>query len=139
MIRAADFFSLGRCNVVSSLLLEVDDRRVKRLGCTHGIEVLAEKRDLPGSGAKEHHILLAVNAASRLDETFGPDFGDCGGRVSEGMHSHIENPELLHHPQEPRDVPGSDCFIPFDTWVSLKNTGNENINLAFVFSDPGFR
>src|SRR5262244_4199751 len=38
-----------------------------------------------------------------------------------------------------RDVhAGALVFIPSDTWVSLKNTGNENIDLAFVFSDPGF-
>src|SRR6516165_8565205 len=38
-----------------------------------------------------------------------------------------------------RDVhAGAIVFIPADTWVSLTNTGNENINLAFVFSDPGF-
>jgi mannose-6-phosphate isomerase-like protein (cupin superfamily) len=38
-----------------------------------------------------------------------------------------------------RDVhAGAIVFIPSDTWVSLKNTGNENINLAFVFSDPGY-
>ena len=33
---------------------------------------------------------------------------------------------------------GAIVFIPSDTWVSLKNTGSENISLAFVFSDPGF-
>src|SRR5262249_1442796 len=38
-----------------------------------------------------------------------------------------------------RDVhAGAIVFIPSDTWVSLTNTGNENIDLAFVFSDPGF-
>src|SRR5215831_1676876 len=38
-----------------------------------------------------------------------------------------------------RDVhAGAIVFIPSDTWISLKNTGNETINLAFVFSDPGF-
>ena len=38
-----------------------------------------------------------------------------------------------------RDVhDGAIVFIPSDTWISLKNTGNENINLAFVFSDPGY-
>jgi len=41
--------------------------------------------------------------------------------------------------RQERDVHGGAIvFIPSDTWVSLKNTGNENINLAFVFSDPGF-
>jgi len=29
-------------------------------------------------------------------------------------------------------------FIPSGTWISLRNTGNESIHLAFVFSDPGF-
>ncbi|HEX8838635.1 MAG TPA: cupin domain-containing protein [Candidatus Acidoferrum sp.] len=38
-----------------------------------------------------------------------------------------------------RDVhAGAIVFIPSDTWVSLKNTGKENIHLAFVFSDPGY-
>jgi len=38
-----------------------------------------------------------------------------------------------------RDVhAGAIVFIPSDTWISLKNTGTEIINLAFVFSDPGF-
>lgn len=38
-----------------------------------------------------------------------------------------------------RDVrAGAIVFIPSDTWVSLKNTGNEKISVAFVFSDPGF-
>jgi len=38
-----------------------------------------------------------------------------------------------------RDVhAGAIVFIPSDTWISVKNTGNETINLAFVFSDPGF-
>jgi mannose-6-phosphate isomerase-like protein (cupin superfamily) len=38
-----------------------------------------------------------------------------------------------------RDVhAGAIVFIPSDTWISLKNTGDESINLAFVFSDPGF-
>jgi mannose-6-phosphate isomerase-like protein (cupin superfamily) len=38
-----------------------------------------------------------------------------------------------------RDVhAGAIVFIPSDTWISVKNTGNETIYLAFVFSDPGF-
>jgi mannose-6-phosphate isomerase-like protein (cupin superfamily) len=38
-----------------------------------------------------------------------------------------------------RDVhAGAIVYIPSDTWVSLKNSGTENISLAFVFSDPGF-
>jgi oxalate decarboxylase/phosphoglucose isomerase-like protein (cupin superfamily) len=38
-----------------------------------------------------------------------------------------------------RDVhAGAIVFIPSDTWISVKNTGKETINLAFIFSDPGF-
>jgi len=38
--------------------------------------------------------------------------------------------------EQERDVhAGAIVFIPSDTWISVKNTGNEIINLAFVFSD----
>jgi quercetin dioxygenase-like cupin family protein len=33
---------------------------------------------------------------------------------------------------------GAAVFIPAETWISIKNSGNENINIAFVFSAPGF-
>jgi quercetin dioxygenase-like cupin family protein len=33
---------------------------------------------------------------------------------------------------------GGLVFIPANTWVSLKNTGTEPINLTFIFSAPGF-
>lgn len=37
-----------------------------------------------------------------------------------------------------RDVhAGAIVFIPSDSWISLKNTGSEDISLVFVFSDPG--
>ena len=34
--------------------------------------------------------------------------------------------------------PGSLVFIPSETWISLKNTGKENISLVFIFNEPGF-
>jgi mannose-6-phosphate isomerase-like protein (cupin superfamily) len=34
--------------------------------------------------------------------------------------------------------PGAVIFIPAGTWVTLKNTGKDNLDLAFVFSGPGF-
>ena len=33
---------------------------------------------------------------------------------------------------------GAMVFIPSDTWISLKNTGTEPVNVIFVFSAPGF-
>jgi mannose-6-phosphate isomerase-like protein (cupin superfamily) len=35
-------------------------------------------------------------------------------------------------------LPGALVFIPSETWISLKNTGTENINLLFVFNEPSF-
>ena len=33
---------------------------------------------------------------------------------------------------------GAVVFIPAETWISMRNSGNENINLIFIFSAPGF-
>ena len=34
--------------------------------------------------------------------------------------------------------PGALVFIPADTWISLKNTGTEDISLIAVWNEPGF-
>ena len=33
---------------------------------------------------------------------------------------------------------GALVFIPAETWISLKNTGTENISLVAVWNEPGF-
>lgn len=33
---------------------------------------------------------------------------------------------------------GAMVFVPADTWISLKNTGTEAVNVVFIFSAPGF-
>jgi uncharacterized cupin superfamily protein len=33
---------------------------------------------------------------------------------------------------------GALVFIPAETWISLKNTGTENISLVSVWNEPGF-
>lgn len=33
---------------------------------------------------------------------------------------------------------GAVIFIPSGTWISMKNTGSENLSLVFIFSAPGF-
>jgi len=35
-------------------------------------------------------------------------------------------------------MPGALVFIPAGTWISLKNTGTESINLVAVWNEPGF-
>src|ERR1700730_887259 len=34
--------------------------------------------------------------------------------------------------------PGALVFIPAETWISLKNTGKENISLVSIWNEPGF-
>lgn len=34
--------------------------------------------------------------------------------------------------------PGAVVFIPAETWISLKNTGKENISLISIWNEPGF-
>ncbi|HKD49253.1 MAG TPA: cupin domain-containing protein [Candidatus Acidoferrum sp.] len=69
-----------------------------------------------------------------------------GGVIAK--HKHLDQDEILLIQTggahvwlgtQERDVhAGAIVFIPSDTWISLKNTGNEKIDLAFVFSDPGY-
>ena len=40
--------------------------------------------------------------------------------------------------QEYEAEAGAVVFIPAETWISLKNTGSQNIRLFFVFNEPGF-
>jgi quercetin dioxygenase-like cupin family protein len=40
--------------------------------------------------------------------------------------------------QEQEVHAGAVVFIPAETWISLKNSGNENMSLTFIFSAPGF-
>jgi len=63
-------------------------------------------------------------------------------------HKHLEQDEILliqtgtaHITLNDKgyDVhAGGTVFFPAQTWVSLKNIGNDNISLVFVFSAPGF-
>lgn len=63
-------------------------------------------------------------------------------------HKHLDQDEILLIQtgtahiwlgNQQREVhAGAIVFIPSDTWISLKNTGSENISLTSIFSDPGF-
>jgi quercetin dioxygenase-like cupin family protein len=87
----------------------------------------------PQNGGSQH---LVVGT-----ETIPP-----GGQIA--RHKHLGQDEIVlvetgsAHvwlASEERDVQaGAVVFIPSDTWIGLKNTGNENISLTFVFSAPGF-
>jgi quercetin dioxygenase-like cupin family protein len=63
-------------------------------------------------------------------------------------HKHLEQDEILLIQSGTAHVwlgdkesdvhAGGMVFIPQDTWISLKNNGNETIGLVFIFSAPGF-
>lgn len=77
---------------------------------------------------------------------FGTENIPPGGQIA--RHKHLGQDEIVlietesAHVwlgSEERDVhAGAVVFIPSDTWIGLKNTGGENMSLAFVFSAPGF-
>jgi len=87
----------------------------------------------PKNGGSRHLVLGT--------ETIPP-----GGQIA--RHKHLGQDEIVlidngsAHVwlgREERDVhAGSIVFIPSETWIGLKNTGHEVMNLAFVFSAPGF-
>jgi quercetin dioxygenase-like cupin family protein len=87
----------------------------------------------PKNGGSRHLILGTENIPP-------------GGQIA--RHKHLGQDEIVliqtgsAHVwlgREERDVhAGSLVFIPAETWIALKNTGDENISLVFVFSSPGF-
>jgi len=117
------------------LILEKDDgeHRVRRPRETPmPTAEFAIKVDPKNGGSR--HLVLGT-------ETIPP-----GGQIA--RHKHLGQDEILLIETGSahvwlgtveRDVhAGSVAFIPSDTWISLKNTGDENISLVFVFSAPGF-
>lgn len=48
------------------------------------------------------------------------------------------NARVLLGDKEYDTQPGALVFIPAGTWISLKNTGKENISLVFVWNEPSF-
>ena len=76
--------------------------------------------------------------------------------VTEEIHPGAAIPKLKHHGEEEillidtvkahvwlgdkeyDTKPGALVFIPAETWISLKNTGKENIHLISVWNEPAF-
>jgi quercetin dioxygenase-like cupin family protein len=117
------------------LILEKDDgeHRVRRPRETPMPTAEFTIKVDPKNGGSRHLVLGT--------ETIPP-----GGQIA--RHKHLGQDEILliqtgsAHVwlgSEERHVhAGSVVFIPSETWIGLKNTGDENISLVFVFSAPGF-
>jgi quercetin dioxygenase-like cupin family protein len=86
-----------------------------------------------------------VNGGSK-NLVLGTEIIAPGGLIS--RHKHIGQDEIVlietgtAHvwlgDKEQEVHAGAAVFIPAETWISIKNSGNENVSLAFVFSAPGF-
>lgn len=132
-IGAAERFSAGM--PTTPLILEKDDgeHRVRRPRETAMPTAEFTIKVDPKNGGSRHLVL-------------GTETIPSGGQIA--RHKHIGQDEIVLIQTgsarvwlgtEQRDVhAGSVVFIPSETWIALKNTGDENINLAFVFSTPGF-
>src|SRR5712664_4702508 len=69
-----------------------------------------------------------------------------GGEIP--RHKHLEQDEILliqtgtaHVTLNDKEYDvhaGGMVFFPAQTWVGLKNIGNDSISLVFIFSSPGF-
>ena len=62
--------SNGRRQCHSLSRVEVENRRVPRLGRTDGVEILRQEYDFATGGTQEEHIVLTVDAPCRLDQAF---------------------------------------------------------------------
>jgi quercetin dioxygenase-like cupin family protein len=117
------------------LILEKDDgeHRVRR------------PREAPMPTAEFTIKVDSKNGGSR-HLVLGTETVPPGGQIA--RHKHVGQDEIVliqtgsAHVwlgSEERDVnAGSVVFIPSETWISVKNTGDETISLVFVFSAPGF-
>src|SRR3954468_22473935 len=86
------------CSCRSFSGIEAENWFVHRLGCTRGIEILTQERDLPARGTQEHYILLTIHALRRLDERLGLHLCDRRVWIGEGMHLEIEEADVIHRP-----------------------------------------
>lgn len=100
------------------------------------------------SGVPASQFLLKVSPKNNGSQHLvaGTEEIPPGARISK--HKHLIQDEILIVTsgkarvllgEREADVEdGAMLFIPSDTWVSLKNTGTEPVNVIFVFSAPGF-
>src|SRR6267143_5187624 len=89
---------------MSSSGFEIKNTSIQGMGRARRIEIFAKECDLPSGGSQKQHIVLTVNAPSRLDESLCLDFADCRCRIGEGMHLEIEEAKVLDRAEKPAHV-----------------------------------
>jgi quercetin dioxygenase-like cupin family protein len=118
------------------LMLEKDEgeRRIVRPhpGYPDAKETFILKID-PKNGGSSHLVFFTASIAA-------------GGEIE--AHRHPEADEILymqsgtarvHMGDAVRDMhAGATIFIPANTWISVNNIGSDAVNLACIFSAPGF-
>lgn len=118
------------------LVLEKDqgEKRVRRPRDTAILRISEFNLKLTRENSGSEHLVLGT-------ETIPP-----GAEI--GKHRHLGQDEILFlqtgtghvtlNDKEYDVHAGAMVFFPMNTWVTLKNTGSDDIQLIFVFSAPGF-
>src|SRR5215468_9821934 len=118
------------------LVLEKDDgeKRVRRPRETRPMSISEFILKITPQNSGSQHLVLGTETIPR------------GGRISK--HRHLGQDEILFlqtgsarvtlNEQDYEVQAGGMVFFPLNTWVSLRNTGTEPIQLIFIFSAPGF-
>jgi quercetin dioxygenase-like cupin family protein len=106
------------------------------------------RRPRPGHPMASSEFILKVTPENSGSQhlVLGTETIKPGGKIR--RHRHLHQDEILflqtgsarvrlndtdHHVRG-----GGTVFFPANTWVSLENTGQEDIDLIFIFSAPGF-
>src|SRR4030095_7927319 len=91
-----------RCHSPSGV--EAENRRVQRLGRTHGIEILTQEYDFAAGGTQEEQIVLTVDAPCRLDQALCPHLDGRALGIGKGVIPGVEEAEVFHRSEKPGDV-----------------------------------
>src|SRR5919109_2307081 len=83
---------------------KIENRRVHRFGRPCWVKIFPKVCDLIASGTQEHDVLLAVNAAGGLDQSFGLDLRHGALWVCKRIDLWIDEAEVFDRPQEPSNV-----------------------------------
>lgn len=120
--------------------------RVLVLETDQGEKRVRRPRDTAITRISEFNLKLTPENSGSKHLVFGTETIPPGAEISK--HRHLGQDEILFlqtgtahvmlNDKEYDVHAGGMVFFPMNTWVSLKNSGNDDIQLIFVFSAPGF-
>lgn len=120
--------------------------RIVVLEKEQGEKRVRRPRAAAATSISEFNLKLTPENSGSKHLVFGTETIPPGAEI--GKHRHLRQDEILFLQTGTAHVTLNDqgydvhaggmVFFPMNTWVTLKNTGTENIEIVFVFSAPGF-